>query len=313
MPSIDDEAALNTLAIASDAFWVSGTVQISTVEGQQPLGPGRIANTWSQEGRNYVAYVIDSPSPFNWCLGTFDTRRKSVQLDALQLSIWYSPKHPFNLSIYEKAVETSLHFIEDKLGSFPYETLRLVEIPHYQEPFYAFSNTIAISEEEGWYADTTELAARAYLYHTVASQLVKLWLQKQVKVADVQGAEMLQKALPEAMALEAVRITLGEKAVDHLLEKKKEMYYKQRGNDPNTEQPLLYADGAEYLAQNKGVIALHDLANTLGFEVFVKVLMEWITIQGEDYATFKSFYDRLYSTSEPKERKVVKETFEEVI
>ena len=61
--------------------------------------------------------------------------------------------------------------------------------------FRSFANTIAISEKEGWYADTTGIAERAYIYQTVASHVIKLWLQEQMTVANVQGADMLQIAL----------------------------------------------------------------------------------------------------------------------
>ncbi|MEM0940874.1 MAG: ABC transporter permease [Bacteroidota bacterium] len=313
MPSIDDKTALNNLAISPDAFWVNGTVRLSTVEGQQPLGPGQIVKSWSQDGRNYASFVIENPTPFNWCFGSFETKPKSMQIDSLQLSMWAFPKHPFNLVMYENAVEKSFTFIEKELGAFPFKELRLVEIPHYQEPFYAFPNTIAISEKEGWYADTTGLEERVYIYHTVASQMIQLWLQANVKVAAVQGADMLQKALPEAIALQVVSTTLGSEAVDLIIEKKKELYYKNRNNEPNAEPTLIYSDGAEYLESNKGVIALNNLINAVGVEVFVLTLKEWMSIQGDGNAIFKSLYDQLYFKLKPEERKHISEVFEEVI
>ncbi|WKN42758.1 hypothetical protein [Tunicatimonas pelagia] len=77
------------------------------------------------------------------------------------------------MALYEEVAEHALEFIQAKLGKFPYEQIRIVEIPYYQESFYSFPGTIAISEKEGWYADTTGLPEKAYIYHSVASQLMK--------------------------------------------------------------------------------------------------------------------------------------------
>ena len=113
----------------------------------------------------------------------------------VQVSLLYKPAHNYNLRLYENAAKQSLSFINEYLGLYPFSEVRIVEIPFYQDERYTYPNGIAISEKEGWYADTTGIAERAYLTFTVASQLIGQWLHQNVKIANVQGADMLKVAL----------------------------------------------------------------------------------------------------------------------
>lgn len=143
------------------------------------------------------------------------------------MQILYDRKHPFNVSVYEDATRKALRFIGEHLGRFPYEQVRLAEILYYQEQFYSFLGTIAISEKEGWYADTTGLAEKAYIYHSVAAQLIKQWLFAQLKIANVQGSDMLKVALPEAFLM-FLEENLGEEAKELIVQKKSDQYAKER-------------------------------------------------------------------------------------
>ncbi|MEM1408969.1 MAG: hypothetical protein AAGG59_19450, partial [Bacteroidota bacterium] len=158
---------------------------------------------------------------------------------------------------------------------------------------YTFANTLVISEKEGWVADTKGLQEKAYLYLKIGSGLASLWLQDNVQVANVQGAEMLAVGLPEAIGLQFVESVFGEEAVRLLTKKKMEQYGKDRNNEPNVEPPLLYSDGADYLEINKGATALHGLIAEIGSERFTSILLEWTEANKGQKATFKSLYEQM--------------------
>ena len=107
-----------------------------------------------------------------------------------------------------------------------------------------------------------------------------------------QGADMLQLALPEALAMHYVKEELGEEAVDLIIQKKNDLYNKDRYNEPNQEPVLLNADGAEYLEENKGAIALYNTSNEIGLSKFVEKINGWSQKDGNN-KTFKSLIDYL--------------------
>ena len=196
------------------------------------------------------------------------------------------------------------------MNVYPFKAVRVVEIPYYQEDFYAYPNTIAISEKEGWYADTTHLAEKSYLFHSLAAQTMRHWVASQINMANVQGVEMFSEALPEALAFQVLENEMGTEALNHILKKKKDFYDKERNNESNTEPPLLYADGADYLEPNKGAIALQQMRTAIGKERFMEILLEWTSHNPEEPKRFIDLYETLIQAVPKSEVEAIKKVFE---
>ena len=308
MPAWDDDLALSQDLFAPDANWVKGSITLSTDQGQTGLAPGRLIKQWKENERNYFQYQIDSLRPFDWHVGCSRYRLHAEgQQSGTSYQIWGNEKHPFNISLYDKAIKGTLDFLNQKMGDYPYDQLRIMEINNYDEKFCVSPNLIAISEKEGWFADTTGLNERAYIYQTVASLVFRHFIQSRVHIANVQGADMLSIALPEALALEFVKELLGEEAFEKILKKKQDFYGKERNNDPNGEPSLLYADGPEYLEINKGAIALNKVINKIGIDSFSQLLTDWCKVNQGKFVRFQDFYIK-FSTQISN-----KKEFEEVI
>ena len=109
---------------------------------------------------------------------------------------------------------------------------------------------------------------------------------------------MLWSALPSALALQVVRERLGQERVEEILAKLHKKYRKERANEPNIEQPLLYGDDIEYLEKNKGVIALFKLSEQIGFVRFNAKIADWVDWEDEQLV-FKDLYLALKKKGEP--------------
>ena len=147
---------------------------------------------------------------------------------------------------------------------------------------------------------------------STATQMTRHWLYQNIQVGNVQGADMLRVALPEALALQIVNDEYGEEAVNGLLKKKKDAYGKERGNDPNVEPPLIYADGIDYLERNKGTTAIYNLSKALGFEDFNKELTTLVDKFQERPVQFLWLYEHLKARLPEAFMKQVENDFERV-
>ncbi|MDR7131244.1 ABC-type transport system involved in multi-copper enzyme maturation permease subunit [Algoriphagus sp. 4150] len=313
MPVLDDLSAQNEDAYAKDAFWVAGKITLSTSSDQMCIAPGKLTEQWKEHDRNYYQFEVKDPAPFNWHIGS---AKYVVQLEGQAKSVSYrilgDVRHSFNTGIYEDAIRQGIEYVQENLGKYPYDELRLTEINRYHDARYAYPNMIAISEKEGWVADTKALKEKSYLYLTVVSELSKQWINKHIHIANVQGADMLKVALPEAIALHFVEKSLGQEAADLLVEKKLEIYGKDHNNEPNQEPPLLYADGIDYLEVNKGAVALYQMMKGLEPNLFYSVLKSWDQKEGDGNRTFKSLYEQLLSSLPTENRESIRVQFEEV-
>ncbi|MEM6893481.1 MAG: hypothetical protein AAF554_07285 [Bacteroidota bacterium] len=295
---------------APDAQKVTGTITIGTEKGQMPIAPGRLLKSWEENDRSYQSFNITEPQPFNWYLASGSYQKNSSKAGEVQTHFLTSPKHQFNIPIYQKALHSTLSYIKAHMNAYPFKEVRVIEIPYYQEDFYAYPNTIAISEKEGWYADTTQLAEKSYLFHSLAAQTMRHWVASRINMANVQGVEMLSEALPEALAFQVLENEMGTKALNHILKKKKDYYDKERNNESNTEPPLLYADGADYLEPSKGAIALHQMRTAIGKERFMKILLEWTSHNPEEPKCFIDLYETLMQAVPKSEVEAIRKVFE---
>jgi ABC-type transport system involved in multi-copper enzyme maturation permease subunit len=302
MAPLTDTLALMQDAYAPDATWVKGKIILSTDKGQTAYSAGQLTKEWEEGTRAYFQYEISTPAPFEWYMGSATFAVQKSDFKGVSVKIMSSPKHLFNVSLYQNIIQKSIAFIEQNLGNYPYQELRLVEIPYYQGKFFSFPNTIAISEKEGWVADTTGMKEKAYLYQSVASQVIKHWIHQNIQIANVQGADMLRVALPEALALQVVKQSLGKDGLAVILQKKKDLYGKDRNQEPNQEPSLLYADGIEYLEANKGAIALYQIMEEIGQEKLISALRNHT-----NPLNFASFYQQWKSSIAKENRSNVEE------
>ncbi len=312
LPDLKDTFSLKESIYRNDALPITGTLTLSTTADQVLIGPGQLINKEQKENRNYAIFQIQEASPLNWYLGTaphIETKKKETA-NNIDIQVFYNPDHPYNVSLYQGILEQAINFVEQNLAYYPFPQVRLYEIPHYQDPFYSFARGIAISEKEGWIADTTGIKERAYLYQTTATGIFQQWVQANLNIANVQGADMLRIALPEALSLQFVQNSLGEEAVNLLIEQKKQIYNKDRFSDPNGEPPLLYADGKDYLEANHGAITLYIWSEKLGFNQFNKLVLEWK--EQNQVNTFQSLYAELLNRTNGKDQDALRKAFETV-
>lgn len=274
MAAIDDKNSMQEDYLCTDAEKVTGKITINVHRNQLPISAGKFIEKQEQGNRVAYTYKIKNPSSFNWCVGTADYKVFEKQLfKGVGYEIMANPKHPFNIAFYKNAIEKSIAFYQKIIPSFNVKELRFVEISHWNnDDFYNFPNTIAISEKQGWVADTSKLKEKAYIYQTVSAQIFKQYLQQNITIANVQGAEMLSTALPEAFGLLLVEQEFGKDGLDKIQQKKKDIYGKLRNNEPNTEPSLLLADGTDYLEANKGAIVLYEVIKEIGVPKIIDCL-----------------------------------------
>ena len=314
MASIDDAAALSEDAFSPDAMWHKASIQVSTSGEQIAFAPGTLKRKWQENGRNYALYQIETAAPLHWYIGSADYQTYETTSEAgVKLTILHDRRHDYNLTHFENAATEGIAFIQANLGAYPYQQLTIAEIPFYEDDdFYTYPNVIAISEKHGWTADGTREKDLVYIYYSITRELIKQWVYQNLSIANVQGADMLRVALPDSMAMYFVKNKFGKGLIDRYLGKKEDRYRKGRGNEPNVEPPLLYADGIDYLEANRGSIELYHLIQELGSFRFNQILAEWAEDNVLKSVTFKDLYEQFMHQLPQDQQAEIRKKFETV-
>ena len=95
-----------------------------------------------------------------------------------------------------------------------------------------------------------------------------------------------------------------------IVKKKNDFYAKEKNTEANQEASLLYADGAEYLENAKGVLALYDMIELIGWDKFSNELKQWIAYTADEKVTFWDFYQRFVPLISSSDLDALKERFE---
>ncbi|MYF99731.1 hypothetical protein F4212_11485 [Candidatus Poribacteria bacterium] len=314
MASIDDISALGEDAFSPDAVWQKASIRVSTTGEQIVFVPGTLIRKWQEDSRNHFLYQVETPAPMHWYIGSANYKKyKATLKTGTKLSVLYDQRHYYNLEHFENAATEGIAFINANLENYPYQQLTIAEIPFYEEDdFYAYPNVIAISEKHGWTADGRKEKHLVYIYYSIVRELIKQWVYQNLFIANVQGADMLRVALPDAMALHFIEQYFGEELVNRHVEKKIDRYGKGRGNEPNKEPPLLYADGIDYLEANKGTLELYGLIQELGVPLFNQTLVQLTEENALKSTTFKHLYDALIQQLPKDKQKDAIKRFETV-
>jgi len=266
---------------------------ISTDADQRIVGPGEEIRAWSDNGRSYARFRSGGPVDFkiisaNFAEVEFDCRGKRCRLV-------HDPRHTYNLAVFRRAMEKGLPWLTEKLGPSPYSQIVVVEKPFYGDEFVTFSNVSAISESRGWTADIQTEEGGQYLYLVVAEQLARQWLQDSLKVADVQGAQLLTESIARYYAFRFMDDTWGPEQTGKWLDQAFKDYEKGRGDEGIEEKSLLNLDRASYLSRHKGGLALYALSQRVGPRAFDQWLSGWIAqaSQRQGLLTTADFYESL--------------------
>src|SRR5258706_6093860 len=107
-PKIDDVAARGDNYISGEADWVHFAATVSTSPDQIAIAPGYLKREWTENGRRYFRYEMDSPI-FDFF--AFLSARYAVKRDHwndVVIEIDYHPGHPYNVDRMIEAVKKSL-------------------------------------------------------------------------------------------------------------------------------------------------------------------------------------------------------------
>lgn len=314
MDPVDDSLSLQNNALSPNALMHKTTIKARTNNGQTVSATGAGKAEETIDGKTYSVFETEMPAAKKWQIAIAGYKDYSAKLsNDVALHIKYDERHAYNLEHMKDAVDKGIAFLTETLGDYPYSEVHLVQIPFYNdEDFYTTPNQIAISEKHCWTADGNREKDLSYIYYTLCREVFAQWVQQNMQVADVQGADMFLKAIPEAYALAYVQRQFGDDILDIYLEKKQGRYSKGRGNESNTEPPLIYADGADYLEVNKGAMELLKVIQDLGMERVSETLKTFQYAASGKPVVFKDFYTELKSMYPAEKTMELVAAFEEV-
>ncbi|QRK12140.1 ABC transporter permease [Archangium violaceum] len=278
MADVNDLEARRNTYIASDSDWVSFEATVSTSPEQIAMAPGYLLREWTENGRRYFHYKMDSPilNFYSFLSARYEVKRDTWNDVAIE--VLYHPSHAYNVERMIQAVKDSLDYYTKNFGPYQHRQVRILEFPRYQTFAQAFPNTIPYSESIGFIAkvDPDDPEDVDYPYYVTAHEVAHQWWAHQVIGGNVQGATLLSETLSQYSALMVMKKRYGEAKMGRFLRYEMDGYLRGRSFERKQEMPLMRVEGQTYVHYNKGSVVMYALQDFLGEDTVNRALASYL-------------------------------------
>ena len=288
---INDTAAYQRNLFTHDADFITFDATVSTVPDQTAVAPGYLLKEWTENGRHYFHYKMDSKIlDFYSFLSARYTIKKEVY-NNIDLEIYYQKGHEYNLDRMFNGMKKALQYYTTNFTPYQHRQVRILEFPRYQTFAQSFPNTIPFSEGIGFIADVDDSSKDNvdYPFYVTAHEVAHQWFAHQVVGADVEGSNMLSESLAQYGAIMVMEKEYGEERLRKFLHIEMDNYLRSRANEAEAEKPLARVDeGQQYILYQKGGIVMHSLSKYMGEDSLnhaLKRFIERYAFQGPPYPT----------------------------
>lgn len=315
-PHPSDSTALGNTYISKDSDWIDFEATVSTSEDQIAIAPGYLQKEWTEDGRRYFYYKMDSKILNFYAFNSADYKVKRDKWNDVNLEIYYHEGHEYNLDRMMEGMKASLDYSSNNFSPYQHRQLRIVEFPSGSFA-QSFPNTIPFAGDAGFIADVDESdnGGIDYTYAITVHEVAHQWWAHQVIGADVLGATMLSESLSEYVALKVLEKEQGKSQMRKFLKKSLDDYLTQRTFERKRENALMYNDGQGYIRYQKGSLVFYAMSDYIGENKLnnaLKRYVEKVKFQEPPYTTSIDMVNHIREVTPDSLKYLIKDMFETI-
>ncbi|GGA42657.1 ABC transporter permease/M1 family aminopeptidase [Sphingomonas psychrolutea] len=299
-----------------DADWVNSDITVSTDAGQTPIAPGRKVSDTTANGRRTAHFVSPAPILAFFSVQSAAYAEKSMMADGVKLSVFYDPKHAYNVDRMLAAMKTALGYYRANFGPYQFDYARIVEFPGYATFAQAFAGTIPYSERIGFLADANAPDKIDYVTYITAHELGHQYWAHQVISADMQGGTVLVETMAQYSALMVMKHRYGEDKIRRFLKYELDSYLRARGSERVEELPLDRVEDQGYIHYRKGSLVMYLLQDRLGEDrvnAMLRTLLATYRFKSQPYPRSLDLVNGFLGLARnPAERQLVLDLFDRI-
>ena len=317
--AITDTLQYQRNVFTHDADFITFDATVSTVPDQTAVAPGYLVKEWTENGRRYFHYKMDSKI-LNFY--SFLSARYSIKKEVynnINLEIYYQKGHEYNLNRMFNGMKKALQYYTANFSPYQHKQIRILEFPRYATFAQSFPNTIPFSEGIGFIADVDDSSKENvdYPFYVTAHEVAHQWFAHQIIGANVEGSNMLSESLAQYGAIMVMEKEYGEERLRKFLHIEMDNYLRSRANEAEKEKPLaLVDDGQAYILYQKGGIVMHSLNKYMGEDSLnhaIKRFIDRYAFQGPPYPTTLDFVASLRQSTPDSLQYFITDAFLKII
>lgn len=289
---------------------------ISTSATQTALAPGTLQKEWTEGDRNFAYYKAEEKVvPFlAFFSADYKVRREVYQ--GITLEHYFYPEHEMNVDASVLAVKQALDYCQEQFGPYPYEHLRIAEIPgHYRFGGMAMPGLISMVSNRYYLVDQRDSTVFNLVAKRAIHEVAHQWWGHAMMSKPSPGSGLLIEGLAKYTEGVVMDRYYPKGSLWNLADQAQRRYFRGRAYDPDPEQPLLLGDAA-HLLYGKSYPALMASRGLLGEERINGLLRKFVEQQKgqtEFSLSAQNLIDELKAMASPEERELLHQWLEQII
>jgi ABC-2 type transport system permease protein len=307
----------------TDSDWISYHTVVSTSGDQVAIAPGYLKREWTENGRHFYEYDMDPTHTldfFSYLSGRYQVKEEKYK--NINLQIFYSPGHEYNLDDMLQATKSGLDYYDKSFGPYQFDQFRIIEFPRYRQFAQSFPNTVPYSEDMGFIARMKKPDDIDFTYFVTAHELGHQWWGHQLIGGQVRGSNMMSETLAEYSALKVMEKKYGADNIHKYLKHELDTYLRGRAGEIRKEPPLVLVQREPYVWYQKGGLVMYTLADYIGEDkvnaALKKFLDEYHYANATDsqtaaYPDTRQFVAALREQTPPDMQYLITDMFESIV
>lgn len=315
MAKVDDLHARRNNYITNDSDWIDFETTVSTTPSQIAIAPGYLQREWTENGRRYFHYKMDSPILHFYSYLSADWEVKRDRWKDVNIEIYHHAPHTYNVDRMIDSVKKSLDYFTTHFSPYQHRQMRIIEFPAYASFAQSFPNTVPYSESIGFIADLRKEEDIDYVFYVTAHEVAHQWFAHQVIGGSVQGATMLSESLSQYAALMVMEKEYGKEKMRKFLKEELDNYLSARGGELVEEMPLMLVENQQYIHYQKGSLILYALRDYIGEDKVNLALRNYIqevAFQEPPYTHTPDLMKHFEAVTPPEMRYVLDDMFRKI-
>ncbi len=252
--------------------WVELDLHFSCPAGQTLVAPGHLETQSLRGDRAYFHYRSNQPLPTAIALAAAPYQTRALTTPQGTVTVFYHAGHEQALPGLLDGARDALAAYSQRFGTYPDDTLNVVEIASFSDTFgaTAYPGAIYVVENRVFLLDQDE--RQEVSYRTMAHEVGHQWWGWQLEPAYAPGARFLTETLAEYCEVTLTEKRLGPAVTRDYLDWTRDLYFSMRSFTSRPERSLAEVEDQHWVYYFKGTHALHALTELIGQERIDEVL-----------------------------------------
>ncbi len=308
--------AKSTKAIL-DISRVNYEAVISTSLDQTVISVGGLVAKWEENNRNYFHFKTNTNVVNEIVIlsGRYEVAKEIYK--GINVEVYYHPKHNFNTQSIMDGLKDSYDYGNEYFGQYPYNDLRVVEVPAYLTDGVArhFPTTFIWTESEGFITRYDE-GDIDIVYGIAAHENAHHYWANFVTPAFAEGAFMLTETVCQYVMAMLIEHKFGKDIGRDYVKRDMNSYLRGRSRDNGGENSLIESsDRQSYLGYKKSTSIMYALQDYIGEDKVGEALGKIVEKYGfriDTFALASDLIDEFYKVCPDSMKYLVTDLFTKI-